>query len=214
MTEDKLRQMVWRKNTFNLVLGILLLPGSMLLWFISFWIFRALFYIPLYWFGKMFWPRWDAASASWYIAVFCLAVLALEGLRHTRQLFDLHEFSQSSFGSSSLTTTSSGRIVNAYILGNPVGRAYFISQFLYMAPEATLQAVKSLRSRLPEDKETIHQAIELFNQLHHDRQWVARDSYPDRAGAVLLLEQMGLIWTSDKRGFDEIRIPPASDSSR
>ena len=138
MTEDKLRQMARRKNTFNLVLGILLLPGSLLLWFISFWIFRALFYIPLYWFGKMFWPRWDTASASWYIAVFCL----------------------------------------------------------------------------PDDTETIRQATELFNQLHSERQWVARDSYLDQAKAVLLLEQMGLIWTSDKKGFDEIRIQPASDNSR
>ncbi len=214
MTEDKLRQMVGRKNTFNLVLGILLLPGSLLLWFISFWIFRGLFFISLYWLGKMFWPRLDAASASCYIAVFCMIVLAVEGLRYSRQLFDLREFSQSSFGSSSLSTTSSGRIVNAVILGNPLGKAYVISQFLYMAPETTLQAVKALRSRLPCDAETIRQATDIFNQLHHDRQWVARDFYLDRAAAVLLLERLRLIWTSDKNGFHEVRIPPAADNSR
>jgi hypothetical protein len=212
MTKDQLRQMLWRKNTFNLVLGVLLLPGSLLLWLLSFWIFNVIYYIPLYWIGQFFWPRLDAASVSWYIALFCIIALAIDGLRYSRQLFDLHEFSQSSLGTSSLSTTSSGRIVNAAILGNPVGKAYFISQFLYLAPESTLQGIKALRSRLPEDAKTIRQATEIFNQLYRDRQWVARDSYVDRAAAVGVLERLRLIWTRNKNGFDEIRIPPTSSN--
>ena len=83
-----------------------------------------------------------------------------------------------------------------------------------MAPEATLQGVKLLRSRLPDDNETIRQAAEIFNQLYHDRQWVSRESYSDRAEAVWVLERLRLIWTREKNGFEEVRIPPAADNSR
>lgn len=214
LTEETLRQLVWRKNTFNLVLGILLIPASVLLWFVSFWIFRLLFYIPLYWIGGFFWPRLDAASISWYIAMLGIAALAFEGLRYSRQLFDLREFSQSGFGTSVLSSTSSGRIVNAAVLGNPVGRAYIISQILYMAPETTLQAIRSLRSRLPEDKHTVHEATAILNELDRGRQWVARESYSSQAQAVLVLERLQLIWTRDKNDFEEIRIPPISDENQ
>lgn len=211
ITEACLRQKVWRNNTFNLVLGILLVPAAILLWFLSFWIFRLLFYIPLYWINKFFSLSWDVSTITWYIALFCMAVLVFDGLRCSRQLFDLHEFSQSSFGTSLFTRTASGRIVNAVILGNPVGRAYFISQILYMAPEITLQAVRALCSRLPADSRTISEAARILSVLYCDRQWVAKDSYCDQTEAILVLERLRLIWTRDKKGFEEIRIPPRSD---
>jgi len=208
MTEEMLRQKVRRHNTLNLVLVIVFVPGAMVLWYFSFHLFRWIYFFPMFLLGDFFLPGWDPWPLSGYIAWGSMAVLVLDGLRSSRQLFDLKEYSQSVFGTSIFSTTRQGRLVNAYFFHNAVGCAYVVSQVFYMAPEATLQALKALKSRLPHDPDTLRAAVRILGELDARRQWVPRARFREDARAVVVLERLRLIWSQEKDGLAQLRIPP------
>ena len=188
MTETTLQEKIRQHNTRNLALGLLMIPASVVAWIVSFRILRTLFGMFLH--GLSFlWPGLNTATASHYLAMGCLMLLAVEGFRRSRDLFDLADFSQSRYRDSVFMSTSSGQAMG-YAFGNPAAIAYVISQILFLAPEATRQTARLLIGRLPQDDAMVKAAAAILNELADNRQWIPRGKYHAHAASLAILQQL------------------------
>jgi hypothetical protein len=185
--------------------------GAIALWPLSFWVFRGLFYIPLAVFG---WG--DAGAISLYLTWGAMALLAVEGCRNRRPLFDLKDYSQSVYYQNPVTGSASGRAASIGMFGvsNPMAFAYLVSQFLFCAPRASVSAFQAIRAVIRAAPEACGQAARAYATLAEERRWISASEFQHCMAGVMLLDRLELIWTEVKEGEMLLRIPPGSGPTR
>jgi hypothetical protein len=205
MTAERLTHLVRRHNAIQYCVGVLGLCGSAVLWFASFWVFRlmTLAWVSLLRTAEILRRDFDGSSISFFIAIGCTLVLAIEGLRRSLPVFDLIEFHDSAYFSRHTSINSgSGRGLSDAFAG-----AWLLSQFLFSAPRATIIAVGALRSVVSTNREIVEQAALVLTKLEEDRRWTAPTDFGDCAQAVQLLHRLNLIWVETDENEFKIRFP-------
>jgi hypothetical protein len=91
MTAEELSRRVGNHNLVQIGIVLGCIPASILLWYLSFGFFRIAFFIALDLFID------NAESVSLILAWLCMIPLLIEGVRHTRPLFELSEVGRSGF---------------------------------------------------------------------------------------------------------------------
>lgn len=204
MDQIDLQKRVSLHNGGRIAMGLLLVPGSMALWIASFWTVRILVAFPLFAFGVPFW------RISSYVALAFLVLLAVEGVRYGKPLFDLQEYTKSAYYDNSIMQSQSGRALSWYA-GHPPGIAYLVSQALFCAPRTAVHAVRAFRSLVPRDEATVAEAAKILTELKARREWVPASRYSNRGAALMLLDRMRLIWVDIESGETRIRYPAGMD---
>ena len=204
MTQEDLRKRLKRHNAFQLGVGLFLLTGSLGFWVASFWIFRVLFAIPLDAFDL---PAWEI---SFYPALGALALLAVEGFRYGKPMYDLAEYARSGYYDNFVMQSETGRALR-YRYDDPMGVAFLISHFLFCAPRCTAHAIKAFRSVIRVDERAVVSATRILEELRQSRKWVSASTCADSGTALILLDQLDLIWVRTDSGGVEIRYPPGAD---
>ncbi len=202
MTETELRRLVRNYNRQQILVGCCAAVGAVALWLIAFWVWR--FFAGL-WLGILGFDH--VKSWSFEIAIVLTALLAIEGVRYHKRLFNLVEYHESAYYQGGLLETDTGHALNAYY-GNPAGAAYLISQGLFSAPRSTVFAIQFFRSIIRASDDTIAAATEVYNALKLQRGWVSVGVFPSHGRALALLDKLKLIWTEVRADGCHVRIPP------
>ena len=127
---------------------------------------------PQHLFGIGVFSFWRISS---YVALAFMVVLAIDGVRYRKPLFDLQEYTRSGYYNNFITQTETGRAMSWHY-GNPLGIAYLISQALFLAPRSTVHAVKAFRSLVPTDETTVAEAAQVLRELKTQREWVPAET--------------------------------------
>jgi hypothetical protein len=207
MSEEILRRRIHRHNALEMLKATVLFPGAAVLWFLSFWLFRALIYIPLAAFG------FDAWGFSFFAAWVGLAILAWEGFQFNVPTIDLEDLDDISFGNGLLGQALSlpfamGTARRTH--GDVMTCAIVVAQFVFAAPRATRQAFESLQSRIHAEPAAIAQAVEVFRKLDLERHWLPAADFPGFGGGLFLLDRLDMVWTKLEDGAQLVRIPAGS----
>ncbi len=179
------------------------------MWFLAFWTWR---FFALVWLNLLgFQSPW---SKSLPIAGVLTALLAIEGVRYKKRLFDLIDYHESIYyQDADPLAKDSASALNAYY-GNPSGMAYLVSQALFSAPRTTVFAIKCFRSIIRGSADSAAAAAQIYNDLNSRRVWVSAGKFENCGGALCLLDKLSLIWTQIEAGECQIRIPPLTPRSR
>ena len=199
MTAQKLQTKLRRRNLLQIGLGATLAAIAPALWVGSFWLARYLFYWPASSLG--FQNTWHT---SLFVAWGFIAILAFEGLRCSRQLFNPLEFSQSDFN---FFPSASSLRLRAY--PDPLVYAWYLSQAWFLAPRATVLAIRALRDVIGSSPELIDKTTAIFNTLKSDRRWHLASDFDDGESAIRLLSRLELVWLRGGPSGLEIRFPAA-----
>lgn len=115
MNEQVLQRRIARHNALQLTLGVGLAAAALCLWPASFYVWRFLIAFPL----LSVYPQ-SAVTISWYGAWFCTLLLAAEGFRYAKPLFDLADYSRSFYYDNDFTSGDSvAAMTMRYRTGNP-----------------------------------------------------------------------------------------------
>ncbi len=207
ITEATLRRRIERHNSIQLLTASILFAGAALLWFLSFWLFRALIYLPLAAFG------FDAWGCSFYAALAVLALLTFETLRFKGPPVELEEYSESLFGDSILAQVRVFGMSGTRIAGSPLAYVFLVVKLVFAAPRATVQAITALRSRIQAEPAVIAQAVQAFQKLDLAHYWMRASDFPGLGGGLFLLDRLDMLWTKIEDGQRMVRIPAGSQSS-
>jgi len=202
MTTQKLQAKLRRHNALQFGLGLALMALAPVLWIGSFWLARYLFYLPASRFGfQGMWP------VSLYVAWGFTVLLAFEGLRNSRPLFDLIEFHQSDFNWR--YDDSKAGLLMRDPRNNPLSGPWLATQLLFLAPRTTVLAIQTLRTVIRTSPAAIDQAVAIFNELKAAHRWRPAREFGDCGPAILLLSRLRLIWTQRGETGLELRFPAA-----
>jgi hypothetical protein len=204
MTAAEITRRVKFHNAMQWFLCIGMVPLSLVLWWISWWFFRLAIYLPLELFYEGAW------TASFFLAWPCLIPLAVDGIRHARPLFDMEEYMKSDFFNNFVSQSESGSAMNAYF-GDPIEIAFLISQVLYCAPRAMVLALQAWRSFLPDSETSATDASRILAELRTSRKWIPAHNYRQSGAALMVLNDLELIWTEVRDGQVELRYPPGEN---
>jgi len=186
-----------RQNRVNALKACGFVLLSIILWPLSYWIFKLLVIIPCFLCG------WSvSATVTSAIAWVCLALLAVEGARYGR-VFDIMS-GAGTWYMRSLTGTEQEALVTRRIFGY----SWIISQTLFSAPRSTVKAMKALRAIVVFGPEELADAERVFADLAPTRRWVPLTQNQDHGGVVFKLYKLGLIMTRFEGGVAEIKVPP------
>jgi hypothetical protein len=199
MTTQQLQTKLGRYNALHLCFGSVLVAIAPAFWFGSFWFARYLFWLPLALGGVR--GMW---GPSLYVAWAFTALLAFEGLRGSRPLFDLMEYSVSDFN----FPEHPGSSVNRQRL-DPLAYAWFVVQVLFVAPRTTILAIQYLQGVVRVSSAEIERATAIFNELEDDRRWRSVRAFGDCGPEVHLPVRLELIWFQRGATDFEIRFPAA-----
>ncbi len=193
-----LQKRVKLHNAVRIAMGVILGIGSLALWVASFWIVRIMVAIPLFALGFAGW------RIGFYAALAFLPLLAVEGVRYGKPLFDLHEYTKSAYYDNFIMQSQSGWALHWYA-GSPLGIAYLVSQALFCAPRTSVHAVRAFRSLVPRDEATVAEAARILTELSERREWVPASRYSHCGAALMLLDRLKSIWVDIESGETQIR---------
>ena len=206
MDRTDLQKRVGLHNASQIAIGLALVPGSIALWIASFWTARILFAVSAFALGFSVW------RISFYVALAFLVLLAVEGVRYGKPLFDLREYTKSAYYDNFIMQSESGRALN-WLAGSPMGIAYLVSQALFCAPRTAVHAVRAFRSLVPRDEATVAEAAKVLTELEGRREWVPASRYSHHGAALMLLDRLRLIWVKIESGETQIRYPAGMPKS-
>jgi hypothetical protein len=195
-----IRRALWRHNLLYAFAGIGIGLGTILLWPLSFGVVRFLFAFPY----AMYDPD-HAWSIGYYVAWGFMALLAFEGFKHSRPLFDLKDYTDSDFYNNVMVKTDTGSALETYY-GNPLGIAYLVSQFLYCAPRTTVESIKAFRSIIRTNKQTVEEGQRVFQQLALKDDWIEVAEVEKYGAALCLLDRLELIRVRFENDVGQIRL--------
>ncbi len=168
MEEADLARIVTRHNALAAAKALAWLVVAAAAWFASWWAIWLLFFVP-----TTLWGLWPSLETCSYVAWGGLALLAVEGVFYGRKLFDLEGYNRSLYfriysGGEEKIPIRTGRYS-----GNPLGMAYLVSQMLFIAPRATVNVARSLRSLVFMDADARRQAEAALKILSPSKGWVS-----------------------------------------
>jgi hypothetical protein len=183
------------------LIGCAAAVGSLLLWCVAFCLWR--FFAGLW---LVLLNVDHVKSWSFDFACVATALLAVEGFRYHRRVFDLIAYHESAYYRGALLETDTGHALNAYY-GNPAGMAYLVSQTLFSAPRSTVLAIKSFRALERVSPALAEDAAVIYNALYAQRGWMPASELPHRGRPLALLDKLKLIWTEIDANGCRVRIP-------
>ena len=170
----------------------------------SFWFVRVMFTLSLNVLG------FDGGKFGVYVAWLAVFLLVVEGLRHSKPLFDISEYACSGYYKNFVIQSKSDYGPSRYC-GNPAGVAFLISQALFLAPRTIVLSVQAFRSLVPADEQTARDASRILSELRKTCQWTFALKYADNGPALVLLRNLKLIWIETELDDVKIRYPAGSD---
>jgi len=186
-----------RHNRVNALKACGFVLLSIILWPLSYWVFKLLVIIPCFLWG------WSvSAKVTSAIAWACLALLAVEGARYGR-VFDIASGSGMWY-MRSLTGTEQ----EALVTGGIYGCSWLASQAVFSAPRSTVDAINAFRAIVLFSPEELAEAERVFADLAPKRRWVPLTEYKDHGAVVFKLYKLGLIMSRFEGGVAEIKVPP------
>jgi hypothetical protein len=206
MTESQLERLVRLHNWQQFALGVGLSVAAIVLWIVSFLIWRGL---ALVWLHAL--SVGNPREKSLLIAIGLTIVLAIDGFRYRKKLFDLIEFHDSIYYTSSLRESGSLFAMNVH-RGDPMALAYLVSQVLFCAPRTTVLALNHFRSILRPTSETVANATQVYAELKSRRAWMAVREFENRGAELCILDKLDLIWTEFEDHEFQVRVPPVSSA--
>ena len=206
MTESQLERLVRLHNWQQAALGVGLSLAAIVLWIVSFWIWRGL---ALAWMYAL--DVDNSWEKSFLIAIGLTVVLAIDGFRYRKKLFDLVDFHDSIYYDNCLNDSRSLFMINVH-RGNPMGLAYLVSQVLFSAPRTTVLALNHFRSILRPTSETVANAAQVYAELKSHRAWMAVREFENRGAELCILDKLDLIWTEIEGHECQVRVPPVSSA--
>ena len=198
MTLDDLQASQRQHNVAEALKGTGYLIAGVLLWIVSYWVVVALFWLPCVLWGDV--PSWTVTRA---VAWGGMLLLAVEGVRHGKRLFDLSAYAESVYAQG-ITGTQTERALGR-VTGSPLGTAYVLSQILFAAPRATVGAIKSFTSLVRFSQEELDTALSLARELAERNAWVPLEPYMKDGPVLVKLFKLGLVWHDVKDGSVQIR---------
>ncbi|MFO7955550.1 MAG: hypothetical protein R6X33_00420 [Candidatus Brocadiia bacterium] len=182
---------IQRKRNIKQVLagvGFGLLAG--LMWFISFGVITWLFLVPCSLFGYR-----PPAVVRGLVVWGCMGLLAFEGVRYGRELFDTGTVPDTALSRNAL----SGRFV---------GCAWLVSQTLFAAPRCTVRAVDAFRSLVFLGQEERAAANQILADLAQSSEWRPAGRYDGREAGLTALNRLGLLRMRHTGRGVEVKLPP------
>ncbi len=171
-------------------------------WFLSWWAMWLIIAVL-----SFLWGGFASLKACSWIAWGGTALLSIEGVRYHRRLFDLDAYSRSMY-CRAFSFEDPPRARAWRRGGDPLVMSYLISQFLLSAPRATVNVLRSLRSRVPMDEETLARAAAVTEKLRAKKGWMQVAELGDEGEALLALDRLKIIWTEAKDGVVQVRLDP------
>jgi len=194
VTEEGLRRRVLRHNLLQVFLIAVLIPGTIVLWLLSYGIF--------YWAVD---SVCDCPRLSFWAAWLGLAVLAWYGLRFRGPPIEPEGFLESEFGEYAQLRA---RRQNLSELGMVPLYTYVITSLPLAAPRTTVLAVQAFRAIVWNDSTAVGQAARMLHELNARRDWLPVAQFAAMGAGLHLLDRLGLIWTKLVYGEAHVRIPP------
>lgn len=192
-------------NRFQLLLALLFVILGTALWFVSYWISKFLLFMPLSWFEA----TRHIELATWGF----MALLAFEGFRYSRELFDLEAMAKAHFNGDFSSTREADNLRAAawlhYGVPDPFRVGKVVSDLLLAAPRLTLKAWACLRSLVKLGPIEAERAETLFYDLARERGWVDMTPYLDHGEELRTLHKMKLLWSRIQDDVPEVRVPPS-----
>ncbi len=140
-----------------------------------------------------------------------MAILAIDGIRHGKQVFDLTGFARSFFyhGLTGSESERNLRLSAAWFWGVPdvLGMSYVVSQVLLAAPRSLVHAGRAFASLVPAGEHELRSTAEVLARLAQERTWAPLDRYRADGEQLHYLSRVGLLWSRVEHGTAEIRIP-------
>ena len=202
MTAETIGRKIRLHNALQWALGLGLIPVTLFLWWVSWWFFRLAFFTPA---GYLLENAWQW---SFYVAWLCMIPLAVEGLRDSRPLWDFSEYVRSEFHNNFITQNQTS-LAGWYYTWGTMEIAYLAAQLVYSAPRTTVHSFRALRSFLPCNQSIVERADEILTRLRSDRKWIPATEFPDSGAALIVLDELDLIWSDLREGTMMVRIPPS-----
>lgn len=175
------------------------------LWALSYVLVLTLVTIPVTFLGG---GRQAILVISWVM----MAILAVEGIRYGKQLFDAERFARSFFGGLSVSEGGlnfSRAMQHFHGVPNPFALGFMVSQVLLCAPRSLVNAWKAHRSIIGADGNALEEAQRLFDSLLSKRDWIPLEHHELDGEELLILRTLGVLWSRSEAGSDEIRISAA-----
>jgi len=188
-----------RHNRIQWIKGICYGLASVLLWWLSYWIFLILIYIV----GICCHAEPEAHVAR-TIALACTALLAIAGYRYGKGVFELEAYDRSVWDRMLFGT--SGEDDSYGPPSQSLDATLAVSKTLFAAPRMTVNAIRALRNLVWLAGATVEPADRVFRDLLKRNEWVRADSYGEDAAALPTLARMGAIWHHVKHGVIEVRV--------
>ena len=197
ISREQLRQRAIWHNWLHVGAGVLLIPTSLCLWWLSFWAVRWTLVFILHSLGLESW------TASFYIAWLAMLVLVVDGVRYSAPLLTMRTFMDSDFYPYFSRALPEDR-------ATPLA-AWLASQLLYCAPRSLVLALRSFRTLVATDDDVVARAAAIRRELAESGKWTPAAHFSAADEALLLLERLELIWVNRDSEIITVRIPSGGD---
>ena len=194
------------RNRHNLLAGlrgVAWLVVAALSWVISWHALWWLFAVPTYMLGRIW--RWSPSARMCSIAAWVgIVLLAVEGVRYSKRLFDIEEYAKSAYYK--IFTVGSDEHIGSLFLGNPFGAPYLVSQALFIAPRSTVKSLFAFKSIILMNDLVLDAAHHIINDLAAQNRWTTAQRYREHAHALGPLEKLGILQHQVTAGVVEVRL--------
>ena len=196
-----------KHNTIVLAKGLGWLVLAGVTWVVSYGLAWGLFAIPLWLWGSIWnWsPSWTMCRYAAWIGV---ALLAIEGIRYSKKLFDTEAYARSLYYRIYTLGFDKPPLVVSPLLGNPLAAPYIVTQILLIAPRATVRTVAAFRSLVFMNSETARHAAAIVAELLRSRFWTPAVSFKEHAAALYPLHKMKILWQKLENDELQIKLDP------
>mgnify|MGYP001007032664 CR=1 FL=1 len=200
---DDLRRQVLRHNLLQVFLVVVLVPGTIALWAVSFWLIHWL----IERIGETCCCEWS--QVAFYGSWAGLAALAFWGYQHRNAEIEPENFEESEF-----SEFAPARDVIAPLDPRHDSREVFLLYSILMAaPKTTILAIRAMRSWIRCDRNAPSHAANVLRQLAVRPGWVPATDFVDHGPGLWLLDRLDLIWTQIDHGHKYVRIRPGAKRS-
>jgi len=197
-----------RRNTHNLLTGLrglAWLVVAAVSWVISWHALWWLFAVPTYMLGQLW--RWSPSARMCDIAAWVgIVLLAVEGIRYSKRLFDIEEYARSAYYKAFTIGSAEPMPTGNALVGNPLGVPYLISQALFIAPRSSVKSLFAFKSIILMNDSVVEAAHHVINDLARNNRWTTVQRYREHAHALAPLEKLNILQHHLTAGVVEVRL--------
>ena len=175
---------------------------AVVLWIVSYWIVKMLIVMPC-----VLWGHFPPAKVTTGIALALLVLLAVEGARYGRKLFDVAAAARSVYFRGPTGTETENAL--SFVMHRLLGMAWLISQVLFSAPRSTAHAVRCVASLVLFREGQLAKAEQVFLDLARKRAWVPLSEHEANRAVLAKLHKLGAVSHRLSSSVPEVRVVPS-----